>query len=515
MLIIGDILVYFTWGRPSFLLSSVNGKRFVLMGFAGTTCMLALILVIFTILPGNWIHMSEAFTTPTTQPPNIDMANRANTKMTVHDAIQLAITRNLSLGSQALTIAQKQNAKWATYSDMIAQLNVEYKPVVNRYWQPGSIGYLAGKHASRWMIRGSTAVGNTQSVGITLQPEYPYRIDPYKAMTLTATLTHPIYSGGRLSNSYQYSVMDAIASGVDMETMRRDLTNSVIQAFYHVVLNKKLLEVADESIREFAAFKKRANALQKHGEALKVDVAAAEGNLAKAKARKSKVVADLETALAQLNFLLVFPQGTHFKVDDRVAYKPSPYSIPEIYLIAVSNRTEVKKANISVDQAISQVKIAQAAFLPGVNLQLQGQRMNDDWNVFDPEGTNEWSIQGILTLSFDTFRTRETVHQKRNAHSQSVVNKEYLVQQIMQQVHAAYLQVKQSEANIEEFRTEIKWRKDQYDRTRAMYNQQLSTYLNVMDAIANLDLSKSNYFTAVLNHTINVAELERQMGTLR
>jgi outer membrane protein TolC len=85
----------------------------------------------------------------------------------------------------------------------------------------------------------------------------------------------------------------------------------------------------------------------------------------------------------------------------------------------------------------------------------------------------------------------------------------------MREVNAAYLQVKQNEANVEEFRTEIKWRKDQLDRIRAMYNQQLTTYLNVMDAIAALDLSRSSYFSAVANHAISVAELERQMGTLR
>jgi outer membrane protein TolC len=309
--------------------------------------------------------------------------------------------------------------------------------------------------------------------------------------------------------------MDEIASGVDMATMCRDLTNSVIQSFYHVVLGKKLSEVADESIRELTAFKARAKALLKHGEALRVDVSAAEATLAKSKARKSKVVTDMQTAMAQLNFLLAFPQGACLKLDDKILYEPSPYKCPDIYMTAVSNRSEVAKANISIDQAKAQVKIAQSALAPDINLQLQGQRLNDDWNVLDPEGTNDYSVQGTLVWAFDIFRSRETVRKTRNAYAQTYVNKEYLVQQIMREVNTAYLQVKQNEANVEEFRTEIKWRKDQLDRIKAMYNQQLTTYLNVMDAIASLDLSKSSYFTAVINHAIAVAELERQMGTLR
>lgn len=438
----------------------------------------------------------------------IDLESNPKEKLTVRDAVKLAIVRNFSLRSQALTMAQKDNARWASYSDLLPQLNITYDSEINRYRQMSNTAILSGVHPSRWSYRGETN-------NPTLQPLYPYRIDPYKNMTLTATLTQPIFDAGRLGNTYKYAVMDAIASGVDMETMRRDLTKSVIQSFYQILLGRKLAQVTDESIRELTAFKARAKALLKHGEALRVDVAAAEADLAKARTRKSKVLTDLETAQAQLNFLLAYPQNTCLKLDEKIHFEPSPYKCPDIYMIAVSNRSEIKKANISIDQAKAQVRIAQASLAPSINLQLQGQRFNDDWNVFDPEGTNEWTIQGTLMWAFDLFRSRETVRQQRNLHAQSFVNREYLIQQIMNQVQNAYLQVKQSEKDVQEFRTEIKWRQEQYHRTREMYNQQLTSYLHVMDAIYNFDMSRSNYYTALANHTISVAELERQMGILR
>ncbi len=454
------------------------------------------------------IPLCSASASPVVPVPSIDLANYPSAKINVRDAVNLAIERNFSIRSQALTIAQKENAQWASFSDLLPQLSVTYDSEINRYRQAANTGIFSGIHPGRWSYRGQTN-------NPTLMPLYPYRIDPYKNMTLTATLTQPIYNAGRLGNSYKYAIMDSIASAVDMDTMRRDLAKSVIQAFNQAILGNRLIQVVDESIRELTAFKTRSKALLKYGEALKVDVSAAEASLAKARARKSKVISDMETARAQLNFLLAFPQGVCLKLEDNVVYEPSPYTCPEIYMIAVSNRSEIKKASISIDQAKAQVRIAQAALVPEVNLQLQGQRMNDDWNVFDPEGTNDWSVQGTLSWAFDLFRSRETVRQQRNAHAQSFVNREYLVQQIMNQVQTAYLQVKQSEANVDAFRSEIKWRKEHYDLVRAMYNQQLTTYLNVMDAIESLDESKSNYFTAVVNHVINVAELERQMGVLK
>lgn len=465
-------------------------------------------LLTLTFLTNTGLSAASTTDNNRSKAKTLESGTLPNKKMTVQDAIQLAIIRNFSLRSQALTIAQKENIKWASYSDLLPQLNISYDSEINRYRQASNYGIFSGVHPSKWTYRGQT---NTP----TLLPLYPYRIDPYKTMTLTATVTQPIFDAGRLGATYKYAVMDAVASAVDMETMRRDLTKSVIQYFYQIVLGRKLVQVTDESIRELTAFKARAKALLKHGEALKVDVAAAEADLAKAKSRKSKALTDLETAQAQLNLVLALPQGTCLNLDEKISYEQSPYSCPEIFMIAVSNRSEIKKANISIDQAKAQVRIAQAALVPGVSLQLQGLRVNDDWNVFDPEGTNEWTVQGTLTWAFDLFRSRETVRKQRNAHAQSFVNREYLIQQIMQQVQSAYLQVKQSEANIEEFRSEINWRQEQYYRTKEMYNQQLTSYLHVMDAITNLDVSKSNYFTALANHVIYVAELERQMGILK
>ncbi len=478
------------------------------MKFCGFRYILALSLLTMSVSSAVGGLLSTPLATMTSAIPSIDVENHSNAKLSVREAVQLAIVRNFSLRSQALTMAQKENIKWASFSDLLPQLNITYDSEINRYRQASNAGILTGVHPSRWSYRGQTN-------NPTLQPLYPYRIDPYKMMTLTATITQPIYDAGRLGNTYKYAVMDAVASGVDMETMRRDLTKSVIQSFYQILLGKRLLDVTEESIRELTAFRARARALLKHGEALRVDVAAAEASLARVKAKKSKVITDLETAQAQLNFLLAFPQSTCLKLDEQITYEPSPYTCPEIYMIAVSNRSEIRKANISIDQAKAQVRIAQASLVPAINLQLQGQRFNDDWNVLDPEGTNEWTIQGTLTWAFDLFRSRETVRQQRNAHAQSFVNREYLVQQIMHQVQSAYLQVKQSEVDIEQFKAEIKWRQEQYKRTKEMYNQQLTSYLHVMDAITNLDTSRSNYFTALANHTIYMAELERQMGILK
>ncbi len=66
-----------------------------------------------------------------------------------------------------------------------------------------------------------------------------------------------------------------------------------------------------------------------------------------------------------------------------------------------------------MDQALAMVKSAKADVMPTIDVAARGVRYNDDWNVIDPEGTNDWQIQGLLTWTFDMFRKRSTVAEKR------------------------------------------------------------------------------------------------------
>ena len=431
-------------------------------------------------------------------------------RLSAPQAVRVAITNNLRMTSMALSLQQAQHEKNASYSDLFPQLSVEYLANVNRYQQPGNVASLAGIHASRWLIRGNPNDSTNQ-----ITNTYPYRIDPFKNFQLTATLTQPLYAGGLLVNSYKNSILAVHGSEQDFETAKEDLALSVLKAYYQAVLGIKLLLVAEESIRDLEAFKRRARAMYKAGEALKIDITAAEAHLSRARVQRTKALTDLKTARSSLNLLLGFPQNTPIDLEDNLRYQSADYRIPEIYNIAVMNRPEIRRANISTEQAKAQVKVAEAALMPSINLQVQGQRINDDWNVIDPEGTNQWSLQGLFTWSFDFFRNRETVTKKRAAQAQSNVDKQYLIEQVIQQVHAAYLQVEHSKLDIPEVKKEVAFRQQQFALVKKMYNEQLATYLNVVDAQTGLDRAKASHFGTLTDHLVNVAVLERQMGILR
>ncbi len=84
-----------------------------------------------------------------------------------------------------------------------SNLGLQYMATWFRYEQGQNIAILAGKHPSRWVLRGDPKIPPF------FEPDYPYRIDPFRSFTLTATMSQPFFTGGRLSNDYKFAQLGA------------------------------------------------------------------------------------------------------------------------------------------------------------------------------------------------------------------------------------------------------------------------------------------------------------------
>src|SRR5208337_682286 len=337
-------------------------------------------------------------------PTSVDSADRGvrggkiaprEARLSLPQAVSIAVTRNLRMADSRLAVREKEHQRREAYSDFFPSISLQYAATADKYQQEGFIQQLVGVQDSRWTVRGNPLAG------AGLAPVYPYRIDPYRNFTLTATMTQPLFTGGKLLNDYKFAQLGVDFSSIQFEVDRQDLILDVTQAYYQLIQGEKLLEVAESAIRALEALRNQTVEFFKAGVVPKVDVLSTEGQLAQARIQRTQSLTEVQRQKAQLNFLLRYPQETPIDVVQDINYRPNAYRIPEIYATAAGNRLEIRQANISVDQALALIKSAKADLLPAVSLQTQGSRLNDDWNAFDPEGTNDWRIQGLLTWTFD------------------------------------------------------------------------------------------------------------------
>ncbi|MBM3298597.1 MAG: TolC family protein, partial [Deltaproteobacteria bacterium] len=374
-------------------------------------------------------------------------------RFTLQQAVATAVTRNLRMADARLAVSEKEYQRREAFSDFFPTVDLTYTASGFKYMQQGNIAALSGIHDSRWSVRPGL---------VNPSPDYPYRIDPFRFFTMSATLTQPLYTGGRLLNNYKYARLGVDYSALQYEVDRQDLILEVYEAFYQMAQSQKLLGVAEQSIRALESLRNQSVEFYKAGVVPKVDVLATEGQLAEARIQRTQALTDIQTYQAQLNFLIRYPQDTPTTIVHNLDYQPNDYRKPQIYSIAAANRLEIRQANISVEQAMALVRAAQADLLPAIAAQAQGRRLNDDWNTFDREAGNNWTLQGVLTWTFDVFRRRDTVSERRASQARAFVDRQLLVEKIMEEVTVAYLAIKRSESDIQDNRKAVEFRRENF-----------------------------------------------------
>ncbi len=428
-------------------------------------------------------------------------------KIDLNQAVELAVLRNLRMADSRLAIQEKEYVRREAFSDFFPTIDLGYKAAFDRYENLSWVQSLSGPHPSRYYVspRSATTTGFRQI----------YRIDPYKQFNSSLTLTQPIFSGGKLINEYKFARLGVDYTAIQAEVNRQNLILDVNDAYYGVMLAMKLLQVANESVRALEALRNQTMEFYKAGVVPKVDVLSTEGQLAQARIQRTQAITDIQKQTAQLNYLLRNPQETPTKIVEDLSYQPSEYEIPQIYAIAAGNRLEIRQANISVDQALALIKVAKGDLLPNVSARATAARINDDWNTFDPEGVNSWTLQGTLSWTFDFFRRRMTVQERRVGEARSFVAREQLVEQIMNDVKQSYMDMKRSESDIFDNRKAVEFRRENFRINQERYKEQVATYVEVLDAQRQLSLSEGDYYTSLIGYKLNRATLERQMGILR
>lgn len=437
---------------------------------------------------------------------------RNGPRLTLAQAVGISLNQSLRVPEAMLTLQERESERRSAYSDFFPQGQLVYSATGYKYQQPGTVQALANAHDSRWAYR----IGRINGVpSAVLDPAYPYRIDPYRTFTLVGTITQPLYTGGQLLNVYRYTRLGVDYASIQVEVERQDLALEVNEAYYELMQAQKLLEVADQSIRALEALRNQTLEFYKAGVVPKVDVLSTEGQLAQARIQRTQSLTNIDKARAALNLLLRYPQDTPTQIVHDYGYTPSGYSLPGIYALAAANRLEIRQANISVDQALALIRVAQAELLPAVSLQVQGTRLNDDWNPLDKEAVNDWQVQGTLSWAFDMFRTRETVQARRSAHARAFVTRQLLVEQIMDQVRQAYADMKRYESDIFDSKKAVEFRRENFRINQERYKEQVATYIEVLDAQRQLAQAEGDYYVSLIQYRISRASLERAMGVLR
>jgi outer membrane protein TolC len=339
---------------------------------------------------------------------------------------------------------------------------------------------------------------------------------PQDQYTFTTSFTQPIFTGFGLINEYKLSELGLDRAEVSSKLTRQDVILDSKNAYFSVLKNQKLLEVAQQTVTSIASQKEVSENFYKVGLSPLNDLLQSQVQLANARQQLTTAQNNLEISRTNFNTALRRPVNTPVLLVEEVDYSVFQEALDDCLVQAQRNRLEVQVADVDIDIAEKQVKLTEKDYFPSVNFTGTYARTGDDWQAHGGDGISDsagWNVQGTATWDFWQWgRTGYGRKEKLARLAQSRYRKTEIIDNISLEVKQAYLRTKEAEQNIVTIEKAVEQAKENLRITEEQYKEQVATQTDVLVAQTLLTQTQTNYFNALYDFKIAKAVLMRAIG---
>ncbi len=331
------------------------------------------------------------------------------------------------------------------------------------------------------------------------------------------TLTQPLFTGFRILTSFDLAKLGIDVAKASLEIKKLELIFSAKQVYYNLLRAEKGLIVAQTAVKGFEAQAKMAKDFYEVGMTPKNDYLKAEVEAANARHNLTRAENLIEVRRAQLNNLLRFPVEAKTQVLDLLRYNPFDKSFRECLDQAFDLRPDIRRAELGIDVAEKNVKLAEADYYPNLSVMFDYVRKGDEWTVdgSDYEDAEDWSfIAGLEWTFWEWGRTFYDTSEKKVRVKQSKEIEKQVREAVALEINNAFLDLRVAEKNIPVTQTTIDQAEENLRMASERYKEQVTTNTEVLDAQTLLSQAQDNYYNALYDYNISLAQLKAAMGLL-
>ena len=262
----------------------------------------------------------------------------AQKQYTLQECVDIALENNRSIKQQALNKQQKEIAYSQARADLLPNLNAS-----------------AGQN---FVYGRSIGLDNT----------YQNTNSSQSSFNVSSDIT--LFDGLRMKYNIDARKAEVYTSEADLEKIQDDIIMSVSTAFMQVLMNKELLEIANDQIELTKTNIARLNELVNSGRMAKGELLELESQLAQEEFKQIQADNNLKLSLLDLaqimeledfdNFDVVVPDN--IMIDEGILLSPT-----NIYESALIARPEIRGAQYRVESSEKEIMIAKSAYFPSLN----------------------------------------------------------------------------------------------------------------------------------------------------
>ena len=412
-------------------------------------------------------------------------------RFNLSQTIEAALKANLELQRSKDEVDAATAARSARATEFFPTLNARYGYIKRDQPTTQALGTQGG-----------------QVVDVLVNPE-----DEYNFVT---SFSQPIFTGFALYNQYKIAGLGLDIAEFTEKLTRQDVILDAKNAYFLILKAQKLMDVADETVKQIAAQKDVAENMYQVGMSPLNDLLQSQVQLANAKQALITAKNNLDLTKSQFNTLLRRQVNSPVSVEDILDFTPWVQSIEDCLSQAKNNRLEIQVTDLEIQIAEKDYKLSQRDFFPSVNLVGTWTKRGTDWDVDGGEGISDkdfWDIRATATWDFWQWgRTRYGVKEKLSRLSQAKLRKQQILDNIDLEVKQAYLKTQEAQKNITTIEKAIEQAKENLRITEERYKEQVSTTTDVLVAQTLLTETMTNYYNALYDFKIAKAILYRGLG---
>ena len=335
-------------------------------------------------------------------------------------------------------------------------------------------------------------------------------LDSYK---VSATLTQPLYTGGRTLAALRIAKSQVEGSKHDLSRVRQEIILNVSRAFYGVLKAKKLEEISRASLgrmewhrsvteREAATRRTKANA----SSLLRADTLVSQARIALVRMEEG-----LQNARKQLALLTGLPE-------DALLSEPGPAELPagdlkQLAGAALQNREDYASIRLSREEAREYITVVEGAHYPQISAEGGISNLDSTPNTI-LDGTTYYGLLKISVPLFEGGLRKAESSEIRSKYRQAELAEDLLRRSIENEVHAAYLRLQTALTVLDTSKLQLDYARRNFDAVEGLFAEGLVPSLSLIDAEQALSLAENDSVNATYDREIAIVDLQKTIGLL-
>jgi outer membrane protein TolC len=327
-----------------------------------------------------------------------------------------------------------------------------------------------------------------------------------------ATVTIPLYTGGRISSSIAAAEARGRGAGAQVAGAEEDLKLAVADAYVGVLRSRKALAVAESNVTTLEALVSDISAMFERELVPKNDLLAVQVALADARQGRLRAANAAEIALAAYNRRLGEPLTRPAELEDAL---PAPEGLPadpdELVKAALERRSELEALDEQASAYGQLAKTERSRVLP--QLSVTGAYNYLENTFLDDEDFASVGV-GVQWALFDGGQARKraaALERSKRATEQQRADAESLIEL---QVRQAWLDVSETQQRIRVTADAVDQSEENLRIARERYGAGLGTQTQLLEAESLRVQALTNRDNAVLDAGLAKLRLARAIGAL-